>query len=72
MHVIGHQAVSVQPAASAGEHASKMEEIERPVFVLEEARAAIVAALNHVDRDLREHDAGAPWHLQTTNVLGRR
>jgi hypothetical protein len=66
VHVIGHEAVGVDYALELRGHGLQVCEVEFVVGIGEEAGAAVVAALNDVDRHLGDGDPGTtgPWRLR--------
>jgi hypothetical protein len=62
MHVVGHQAIRVQPAIGAREQSAEVKEIKGSIFVVKEAGRAIVPALDRMDSDAWKHEAGASGH----------
>jgi hypothetical protein len=66
MDVIRHQAVRVQGAAGLWQQLAQRGEINQVIGLMPEAVAAIVPALNNVDRDIRHDESGLPRHTRTT------
>ena len=61
--MIGHQHIGVQRGVELGERLAQPEQITALVFLAEEARFAIMAALHDVQRDAIEVDAWAAGHV---------
>src|SRR6185369_10625597 len=69
VHMVAHQAVRVQPASRAHEHAAEVEEIKRAIFVPSKTGGTVAGALDSMDRDPRKHEACTPWHAMSTDRL---
>jgi hypothetical protein len=70
VHVVRHQAVRMQPAASPRQYSAQMKQVESSVLMLEETRPTIVAALDDMNRGPRQHDASTSWHAEFNDVTG--
>ena len=64
MDVVVHQDVRMQLARGLVQRLSQLMQIEQPVVVIEEAREAVVAALDHMLRNAGECDARKSCHDQ--------
>jgi hypothetical protein len=68
VHVVRHQAVRMQRAVCPWQDPGQVEEVESSVLTLEEARCPIIAALDDMDCDPRQHDARTSWHCTINGV----
>src|SRR6266567_4483109 len=65
MHVVGHQDIAVNGAAIISRRLAKPIAIARIVFIGKEGRRAIVAALDQVQRLIRQEVTAKPRHRST-------
>jgi len=72
MHVIGHEAVGMHRTAEAVGKLLQVVQIERVILFMEKTGAAIVAALDDVHGDLRDHEALVTRHRHAPRVVRRR
>ena len=62
MHMVGHQHISVNVAIRFAGSIKQPVEICAIVLVGKKARLPIIAALNQMQRDMRQREPWAPWH----------
>lgn len=62
MHMVGHQHISVNVAIRFAGSIEQPVEICAIVLVGKKARLPIIAALNQMQRDMRQREPWAPWH----------
>lgn len=68
MHVVGHEAIGVHRAFERGSQLAHMRKVARLVIAGNEAGAAVVAALDDVDRHLGHGDAGMTRHPRASRA----
>jgi hypothetical protein len=68
MHVVRHEAESVQPAMRARQEPAQVEKIKLPIFLLEETVRPVVAALHYVNGNPGKHDARASGHAEVNGL----
>ncbi len=61
--MVGHQHVSVNEATAVFRVLFQPVEIQSIVFIGKEARLAIIAALNQMERHSRKGDTWPSWHM---------
>jgi hypothetical protein len=66
MNVIAHEDVRMHFAAAALRRVLQALQIKASVRVAEEARAAVVAALDYMVRDTGQFQTGRPGHASST------
>src|SRR5438128_9557126 len=72
VHMIGHEAISVDRAAKAGREGAQVVEICDVVFIIEETVAAIMSALHDMQRELRDNKAYRAWHETANDTAAGR
>jgi hypothetical protein len=63
VHMVGHQAVRMQPAAHPRDEAAEMEQIKRSVAIGVKACGAVVTPMRDMDGDAGQHDSCSSRHI---------
>lgn len=62
MHVVGHEHIGVQAATAFLERLAQPVAVSKVVVISKEAGIAVVSALDYVQRNTSQVDAGAAGH----------